>query len=108
MILPWLIRRIGEPFINRCLTALPKANLSLRRFYVDRIVESGQSAVSHVGARLMDPRWFYVRNLVVILRSIGNAAAVPFLKALQAHPHAKCGRGAEGVVSVPMITADMQ
>lgn len=85
-----LIRRIGEPFINPMLDRLAEEqNLSLRRFYVDRIVESGQSAVSHVGARLMDPRWFYVRNLVVILRSIGNAAAVPFLKALQAHPHAK-------------------
>lgn len=85
-----LIRRIGEPFLNPMLDRLAEEqNLSLRRFYVDRIVEAGQSAVSHVGARLMDQRWFYVRNLVVILRNIGSPAAVPFLKALQTHQHAK-------------------
>lgn len=85
-----LIRRIGEPFLDPMLDRLAEEeNISLRRFYVDRIVESGPVVIPHVRARLLDPRWFYVRNLVVILRNIGSDAAVPFLKTLQSHPHPK-------------------
>jgi hypothetical protein len=85
-----LIRRIGEPFFDPMLDRLAEEqNLSLRRFYVDRIVEYGPGAIARVGGRLLDGRWYYVRNLVVILRSIGNEAACSFLKTLQSHSHPK-------------------
>lgn len=85
-----LIRRIGEPFLDPMLDRLAgEQNLSLRRFYVDRITEGGPAAIARVGSRLQDDRWYYVRNLVVILRNIGNETALPFLKTLQTHPHPK-------------------
>lgn len=85
-----LIRCIGEPFLNPMLDRLAdEQNLSLRRFYVDRVVEYGPAAIAPVGARLLDSRWYFVRNLVVILRSIGNESARTFLKTLQSHGHPK-------------------
>ncbi|HSW63296.1 MAG TPA: hypothetical protein VLH56_08305 [Dissulfurispiraceae bacterium] len=84
------IRLVGEPFIDPMLDRLAdENNLSLRRFYVDRLSEMGHSAIVKTGARLNDPRWYFVRNLVVILRNTGSPSILPFLRSLQEYPHPK-------------------
>lgn len=85
-----LIRLVGEPFIDPILDRLAdENNLSLRRFYVDRLSEMGPSAIAKIGARLNDHRWYFVRNLVVILRNTESPAILPFLRSLQQHSHPK-------------------
>ncbi len=91
-----LIHRVGEPFIDPILDRLAEENnMSLRRFYIDRLSECGLVAIANIGARLSDPRWYFVRNLVVILRNTGNPAILPFLRTLQHHPHPKVRQDVE-------------
>ncbi len=91
-----LIHHVGEPFIDPMLDRLAEENnMSLRRFYIDRLSELGFMAIAKVGARLSDPRWYFVRNLVVILRNTGNAAILPFLRTLQNYPHPKVRQDVE-------------
>ncbi len=85
-----LVRHVGLPFVDPMLDRLAEEeSLSLRRFYIDRIIECGPPAIDMVGARLRDGRWYFVRNLALILRSIGGRAVIPLLRRLQRHEHPK-------------------
>src|SRR5208283_2137572 len=85
-----LVRHIGLPFVDPMLDRLAEEeSLSLRRFYIDRIIECGPPAIDLIGARLKDGRWYFVRNLALILSSIGSRAVIPLLGRLQRHEHPK-------------------
>ncbi|HMK43483.1 MAG TPA: hypothetical protein VK445_05045, partial [Dissulfurispiraceae bacterium] len=84
------IKTVGLPFVEPMLDRLAvEEKMSLRRFYMDRIIDCGPNAVGAVSARLDDPRWYYVRNLIVILRGIGSSQAAPFLRNARHHTHAR-------------------
>lgn len=81
-----LIKAIGEPFIDVLLDRLAEEeNLSIRRFIMDRIQEFDVLARDHIIARLSDNRWFVLRNLIIILRTINDSTVVEHLRLLMHH-----------------------
>lgn len=85
-----LIDRIGEPFVGPILERLAdEQNMSMRRFYMERLQKIGTPAKTAAIAKLRDNRWYFVRNLVLLLHKLGDATVVPHLRKLAAHPHLK-------------------
>lgn len=85
-----LIAQIGEPCCEPILDALAEENsMSLRRFMIDRLLEIGLPAGQAISARLSDSRWYYIRNLIVILRTMNDTSAVEAVKPLCHHADAR-------------------
>lgn len=85
-----LIQKIGAPFAGPLLNHLAEENnMSLRRFFIDRVTELSDIARDEALTRLRDPRWFFVRNLLIILRSLDDPSVVRHIKPLLSHPHPK-------------------
>lgn len=83
-----LIATVGEPFVEPLLERLAEEqNMSLRRFYMDRLLEIGPVVEPHILSRLRDNRWFYVRNLLVMLRGVNNPLICKQVHRLFNHPH---------------------
>ncbi len=81
-----LIKVIGEPFIEVLLDRLAEEdNLSLRRFLMDRIQEFGIRARDHILSRLSDNRWFVLRNLIIILRTLNDSTVLEHIRHLMHH-----------------------
>lgn len=91
-----LIHRVGEPFVDPILDRLAEEdNRSLRRFYVSSLSGLGDIVIAKTAARLTDFRWYFVRNLVVILSNTKNPAILPFIRTLINHPHPKVRQNVE-------------
>lgn len=60
-----------------------------RRILFDLLCNFGQAAVSEAQKRLRDPRTYYVRNLVMLIRWAGSKTAAPHIKPLLRHPDPK-------------------
>lgn len=85
-----LIRKVGPPFIEPLLTHMAEeSSISLRRFFMDRLLELGSAARDAAILRLADKRWYVVRNVLVILRNLDDPSSVRFLYRLGNHPHPK-------------------
>jgi HEAT repeat protein len=83
-----LITTVGEPFVEPLLERLAEEqNMSLRRFYMDRLLEIGPVIQDHLLARLRDSRWYFVRNLLVLLRANENPLICKPVRRLFNHPH---------------------
>jgi len=83
-----LITTVGEPFVEPLLERLAdEQNMSLRRFYMDRLLEIGPVIQEHLLANLRDNRWYFVRNILVLLRSINNPLVCKPVHRLFNHPH---------------------
>lgn len=85
-----LIRLVGAPFADPLLDRLAEeTDLSMRRLYLACLEELGPQARRAIVARLRDPRWFLVRNLVILLRRGDDPAVLKHLSALIGHSHPK-------------------
>ncbi len=85
-----LIRKIGDPFINPMLDMLAvEPSISIRRFLIDRLSEMGTAVRDAIIPRLTDQRWYFVRNLVLILRNIGDPSVLEHLHNKINHSHPK-------------------
>jgi HEAT repeat protein len=88
-----LLLSIGAPFVDPLLNHLAEEeNLSIRYFFIDCLLKMGEAAREPILSRLYDGRWYFVRNLVMILRKLGNPSELPLptsLRRLLRHPHAK-------------------
>lgn len=85
-----VLDHIGEPSIEPILDALAEENsMSLRRFMIDRLLGLGSLAGQAIIARLSDPRWYYLRNLIVALRTMNYTPAAESLKPLCLHADAR-------------------
>lgn len=83
-----IISRVGAPCVPPLLDRLAsEESMSLRRYYVECLLLLGNATRDEAIARLKDDRWFYVRNLVTILRGLNDPAAIRPLRHLLAHPH---------------------
>jgi len=83
-----VIVRIGPPCVAPLLDRLAEEeSMSLRRYYMACLLCLGGAARDEAVARLGDGRWFYLRNLVALLRELNDPAAVRPLRRLLNHPH---------------------
>jgi len=82
-----LIRKVGPPFIEPLLDQLGhEKRMALRRFYMLRLAEMGGSIREPILARLRDSRWYYVRNLIALLRDLGDPVTLHALRTMVNHP----------------------
>jgi hypothetical protein len=85
-----LIESIGVPFAGALLERLAdEPSMSRRRLLMKCLVRIGPQVKIPIAARLSDKRWFFVRNMVVILRDIKDPAVVPLLGRLSGYNHPK-------------------
>lgn len=85
-----LIEEVGRPFAAPLLKRLgDEASMSRRRLFMGCLVRIGAQAQDVVAAQLKDPRWFFVRNMVVVLREINDPSVVPLLGSLSDYEHPK-------------------
>lgn len=85
-----LIASVGSPFVEPLLDRLAsEPEMSKRRFYIECLVRLRQTALGPVCARLGDSRWYFVRNLVLILRRIEDPSVLDSLEKVVFYPHAR-------------------
>ncbi|MDR3581402.1 MAG: hypothetical protein P4L44_15685 [Oryzomonas sp.] len=85
-----LIETIGPPFIDPLLDILAtEESMSLRRFMMDRLLEFGPAAKEPVLARLEGQPWYYLRNLLIILRSQEDPEIIQHIRPLVMNKNAK-------------------
>lgn len=85
-----LIQRIGTPFVMPLLDNLAEEdNMSIRRFFIDRLVELGEATKDAALARLRDTRWYFLRNILLILHRLDDPMVIRHVRPLLLHPHPK-------------------
>lgn len=81
-----LIQIIGRPFIVPLLDRLAEEEaMSLRRFMMDRVLSFGEAARPALLDRLSDSRWYVLRNIVVMLRTLAPGQEADRLRPLMKH-----------------------
>jgi hypothetical protein len=90
-----LIREIGSPCIEPLLDRLAiEQSMSLRRFLIDRLVEFGPQAAPSLNSRLADGPWYYLRNLIGVVRQSQLADCAERLRPLARHRDARVSQDA--------------
>jgi len=85
-----LIDFVGAPFAEPLLDRLAEEpGISNRRFYMDRLARMGAVARSAAIARLGDRRWYFVRNLLILLCAMNDESVLPYVRRLKNFPHPK-------------------
>lgn len=78
-----LIHKIGGIFAEAILDRLSEEqNMSLRRFYMDCLIEMGPQTRIPIANRLYDKRWYFLRNLLLILTAQNDPSVVPLIQPL--------------------------
>ena len=67
--------------VLQCISARHKVN--------DILIKIGEDAIETLVARLGDPTWYVVRNIVFVLRRIGNDAVLDDILKIAKHEHAR-------------------
>lgn len=76
-----LIHKIGGQFVEVILDRLSEEqNMSLRRFFMDILIELGPVTRIPIANRLYDNRWYFLRNLLIILSAQDNPDVVPLIQ----------------------------
>ncbi|MBE0597011.1 MAG: HEAT repeat domain-containing protein [Desulfuromonadales bacterium] len=85
-----LISDLRAPFISPLLDRLStETNRGARVFYLRCLKEIGEDCLPEALRRLGDNRWFVTRNMIYLLREIGNPTVLPQLRACLGHSHPK-------------------
>lgn len=85
-----LIGQVGLAFAEPLLARLAdEPSMSRRRFFMSCLVCIGPQVQGPIAARLADDRWFFVRNLVIVLREVNDPDVVPLLGRLSGCGHSK-------------------
>ncbi len=85
-----LILSVPAPFVEPLLERLgTEANRSARLGYLKGLIRLGSACLAPATARLADPRWFVVRNMLYLLRELGDDAALPEIRKCLSHSHPK-------------------
>ncbi|ABA88427.1 HEAT-like repeat-containing protein [Syntrophotalea carbinolica DSM 2380] len=83
-----LIARIGKPFAEPLLERLAEAkSRSQRHAYMACLLALGGQVRDAAVARLSDSRWFFVRNLITILRELEDSTVLPHIRRIRDHGH---------------------
>jgi HEAT repeat protein len=87
---PGLVQRLGEALgavvIRNLLLALAaeQDRVSRRRIF-DTLTSLGPSIVDHATLLLQDSRWFVLRNMIALLRAVGDLTTLPQVRRLAQH-----------------------
>lgn len=85
-----LIIILQTPFIEPLLDRLgTENNRATRLAYLKVLIQIGLPCIPPAVARLSDPRWFVVRNMLYLLRELGDATVLPEVRHCLQYPHAK-------------------
>jgi len=85
-----LIKRIKGPFVDPLLDRLvDEPSMSKRRLFMECLQVIGRDARGQIEARLHDKRWFFVRNLVMLLRSMEDPSVLQPLGRLVGYANPK-------------------
>jgi HEAT repeat protein len=85
-----LIDRVGEPFIAPILDRLAEEqSMSLRRYFMERLHKIGPAVKDAAIPRLRDSRWYFVRNLILVLRDLDDPLVIQHIRRLTRHPHTR-------------------
>jgi len=83
-----LLQSIGPAVIDPLLDSLAvEPNRALRQFYMSCLLDQGMAIKKKTVARLKDDRWYYLRNLIIILRRLEDTTSMADLAHLWNHPH---------------------
>jgi hypothetical protein len=84
-----LIKRVKKPFVDPLLELLvQESSMSKRRLFMECLHVVGIDAREQIEARLHDRRWFFVRNLVVLLRGMEDPSVLKALGRLVGYANA--------------------
>ena len=85
-----LIILIGPPFIDPLLDLLAdEESKTLRLFYLDLLKGLGVDVRDPAISRLTDRRWYFIRNLLVILRNLNDPSTLNSIRGLFGHSHTR-------------------
>lgn len=85
-----LIEGMGQPFVGPLLDRLAdEPRMARRRQYMKILINMGEDVVEPIAARLRDQRWYFVRNLVIVLRELKSQAGLAVLKTAADYKHPK-------------------
>ena len=85
-----LIQVLGRAFIEPLLDRMAEEEtMSLRRFMIDRVQAFGEAARPYLLARLSDQRWYVLRNIIIMLRTLGPTQEVEQLRPFVRHANPK-------------------
>ena len=94
-----ILKLVGPVCIDAILDHLAEeASMSLRRFLIDNILHFGIQARDPVLRRMHDTRWYFLRNLLSMLRSIGDPSVVPSVKPMTSYPHHRVQQEAQSTL----------
>jgi HEAT repeat protein len=81
-----LVRLLGPSAIRSLLQVLVEEKVRVRRRRVfDLLSALGTDVVPEATPWLMDPNWYVVRNIVALLRTVGDRSSLPSVRRLTGH-----------------------
>jgi hypothetical protein len=82
--------RVGAPMVPALADVLTESTeRPARRLYIETLSAMGDAALPAVRRLVEDPRWFVVRNAILVLRGRADASALEPLTAALGHPDAR-------------------
>lgn len=86
-LLPELLQRLGPTAIRHLLGVLAETdNRRLRHLLLDLLARLGPAVVRDATSLLADSRWYVVRNMLLLLRRVGDPGSVPAVRKCADHP----------------------
>jgi hypothetical protein len=84
---PALVERMGPATVRHLLDVLARTeNRHMRFRLLDLLTRLGPAVARDASALLADPRWYVVRNMLLLLRRVGDARSVVAVRRCVEHP----------------------
>jgi HEAT repeat protein len=82
-----LVRLLGPGAIRSLVQVLVQEKVRVRRRRIfDLLTALGSDVVPEATQWLMDPNWYVVRNIIALLRTVGDRSSLPTVRRLNGHP----------------------
>lgn len=86
-LLPQLLQHLGPTAVRHLLGVLAETDdRRLRHLLLDLLARLGPAVVRDATALLADSRWYVVRNMLLLLRRVGDPGSVPAVRKCADHP----------------------
>ncbi len=86
-LVPELLHQLGPTAVRHLLGVLAETdNRRLRHLLLDLLARLGPAVVRDATALLADGRWYVVRNMLLLLRRVGDPGSVPAVRKCADHP----------------------